>query len=693
MARLRTTRHLTRTAAIVLAVGLVLGALPAAAAGTPHRVPPAIPASAVSQTNRFLNVACATSGACVAVGSYSGAAGTAALLDVEIAGTWNVVTAQLPADASTASTVNVLDAVACPSAGNCVVAGQASVASGTAALVDVETSGTWANDAVPLPANASTSAPNNSLGAVTCASVGNCVAVGSYVNTGGNQQALLVVESSGVWSDVVVPVPADATATAPNDSLNAVACVDAADCAASGSYVNTAGQQQALLVASTSGTWSDVVVPLPANASTSAAANTLDTLSCPAVGGCIAAGSYVDSGGNQQALLVTATAGSWADVPAPLPADESSKPSLNSLNSIACASASSCVTVGVYQNANGFQEALVDTWTAGTWSAVTAPLPPDANVDHPFDTLSAVTCPAVDSCVAVGFYSNVTMGYLYPQALLEVEVDGSWQAGSVKLPPDASTRLAYSVLSSVTCVSILGCAATGLYSDKHGNTQALLDLLGPALSPVSVVPDAPTVVTVVSGHGQAKVSWTPPPTDGGSPITSYTATASPGGHACSTSTGTHCTIRPLVSAPRYTITVTASTVIGTSAPSLATHPITIERPIAGTITIAPFAANSSALATPLAAQVAHLAAVLVLWGDTRVLLSGYSDNRGSVAARRAVSVARARAVQTALLEELADRAVFDVTARAVAKGFANPIAMNGTAAGRAKNRRVVASLR
>jgi hypothetical protein len=41
-------------------------------------------------------------------------------------------------------------------------------------------------------------------------------------------------------------------------------------------------------------------------------------------------------------------------------------------------------------------------------------------------------------------------------------------------------------------------------------------------------PGAPTGVTAKAGNGQATVSFTPPALDGGSPITSYTATSNPG---------------------------------------------------------------------------------------------------------------------------------------------------------------------
>jgi hypothetical protein len=89
------------------------------------------------------------------------------------------------------------------------------------------------------------------------------------------------------------------------------------------------------------------------------------------------------------------------------------------------------------------------------------------------------------------------------------------------------------------------------------------------------VPGAPTGVTGVPGNGQVTVSWNAPGNTGGTGITMYTVTASPGGAQCSTDPATTCTVTGLTNGTPYTFTVTATNSQGTgpaSAPSAAVTP-------------------------------------------------------------------------------------------------------------------------
>ncbi len=92
---------------------------------------------------------------------------------------------------------------------------------------------------------------------------------------------------------------------------------------------------------------------------------------------------------------------------------------------------------------------------------------------------------------------------------------------------------------------------------------------GPASAADSVVPqgavtvpDAPTGVTATAGSGIATVSWSAPADDGGSPITGYTVTASPGGATCSTTETTSCVLTGLTNGTEYTVTVVATNAEG-----------------------------------------------------------------------------------------------------------------------------------
>jgi alpha-tubulin suppressor-like RCC1 family protein len=95
-------------------------------------------------------------------------------------------------------------------------------------------------------------------------------------------------------------------------------------------------------------------------------------------------------------------------------------------------------------------------------------------------------------------------------------------------------------------------------------------------------PDAPTAVNAVAGNGAATVSWSPAG-DGGSPITSYTVTASDvtnpaNGGQTVTGTASPLIVTGLTGGDVYTFAVTATNSVGTSAPSAPSDPVTIGQP-------------------------------------------------------------------------------------------------------------------
>jgi type II secretory pathway pseudopilin PulG len=142
---------------------------------------------------------------------------------------------------------------------------------------------------------------------------------------------------------------------------------------------------------------------------------------------------------------------------------------------------------------------------------------------------------------------------------------------------------------SCTSSSLAPCTVTGL---TNGDTYSFVVTAtnGSGVGPVSApsnsvvpipVPSAPLNPLATPGNAQATVTWSASSSNGGTPITSYTVTATDqttpanGGQTCTWSTGAlTCTLTSLTNGNSYTFTVTATNANGTGPASVATTPVT-----------------------------------------------------------------------------------------------------------------------
>lgn len=222
--------------------------------------------------------------------------------------------------------------------------------------------------------------------------------------------------------------------------------------------------------ATTPASWSAVTAPFPDNSTTTSPGDFLSE-SCPSAAFCAAISSYVAEGTPNQsrAFIDVLSGGTWTAIEAPVPADADTT-SLGSgtfLQTVSCPSVGFCVAVGDYQVWVGgyagydVPAGLIETLSDGVWTATQAPTQDGSGL---FAMLGAVSCATTTSCVAV----DTAYGRI------ETMSDGVWSATTQPLPVGADPTEARA-LNAVTCSSPDSCVAVGNYDETLGSIDTLSD--------------------------------------------------------------------------------------------------------------------------------------------------------------------------------------------------------------------------
>lgn len=458
-------------------------------------------------------IACAKTTSCVGVGTYETTSreGVPMIATMAAAGWSRAISPSLPADHARAYSASGLVGISCPSPNSCVAVGTYEDASRSVLpMLAVQGAGTWgAGFTIGLP----TVAGGNELAhltSVSCVGVGTCTAVGSFTDQRGNPELMVASATSGTWgsaTQVALPAGSGTVAKALGIvELAGVSCTDAADCVAVGSFLDSAGAFVPLHATETAGVWRTAVrAPLPIGASATGSA-ALDSVSCTAAGNCVAVGYDTSAAGRTMPVIERESHGGWSRVIAIGFPKMTPGATAGSLSGVACTTRA-CTAVGGLEASDGTSAPVVLVDDGGRWQ----PLQrvgslPVADPHPPASGLAAVACPAVNACVSVG-------------GLQAVSAQGT-------------------TISSIAMAT--------------------------RITPVRPVADPapPSHVTATPGPGELTATWAPGG-DGGSAISSFTATASPGSASC-TSSGTSCVISGLHDGTRYTVVVTATNVHGTS---------------------------------------------------------------------------------------------------------------------------------
>jgi hypothetical protein len=415
------------------------------------------------------SVSCASAGNCGAGGSYTAGSGAIqAFVASQTKGTWGRAEEVRGTAALNQGGDAQISQVSCASAGNCGAGGFYTDGSGTTqAFVVNESNGIWGT-ARQVPGIAALGR-EASVDVLSCGSAGNCSAGGSYRDGAGNHQALVVNETKGIWGKAE-EVPGTAALNQGGDAhLGAVSCASAGNCSAGGSYFDASGDTQLFVVNEAKGIWGKAE-EMPGTATVSQGTlfgAQLLSLSCASAGNCAAGGYYTDHSGNIVAFVVSETKGTWHTVKeVPGIANQGFAQTL----SVSCATAGNCSAGGTYHASSGTQ-AFVVSETNGTWGTSeevpgTAALNKGGNA-----VIDSVSCGAAGNCAAAGSYNE---GSGHTEAFVVNETKGIWGTSEEVPGTAALNKGGNAVIDSVSCGAAGNCTAGGSYSDGSFHIQAFV---------------------------------------------------------------------------------------------------------------------------------------------------------------------------------------------------------------------------
>jgi hypothetical protein len=335
-----------------------------------------------------------------------------------------------------------LDGISCPVVAGCIAVGFATTSPHPAALIETYAGGTW----TPKALQQGFGFPG--LGAVWCASMTSCVAVGDEgpLESDG-AQPLVETLSDGTWTPDTPPLPA----TGITGSLDAISCVTAAWCVAAGFVADSQDNTYGLIEVLSNGTWTPEIAPTPSQSTQSG----IRSVQCFTPTSCDAVGFY---GGlsSSNGLLETLSGNEWT---------ASALGGAGILDSVSCPSSSSCLAVGSKVHGGSYTETLSGT----TWTGGTLPRPGAGNGNG----MAGVSCPkSVSSCVAMGGWHDPQPHHHFPRLLVETESHGTWTPSEIPAPSGLMN------VKGIACPKISACVAIGPRDIDGGPAEAAIEQPG-----------------------------------------------------------------------------------------------------------------------------------------------------------------------------------------------------------------------
>lgn len=370
------------------------------------------------------------------------------------------------------------------SAARCALATAAvvslAVLAGLVLVTDVSASAEWQNAA---PAQFATGVqdvrPYEEVWSVSCASAGNCTAVGSFTNSDSSEEAFTMTSADGSWGQArraEFAAGVQLSGRSASGLLTSVSCVSVGNCTAVGKFRSPNGIE-AFTMTSSGGTWTEGrPAEFATNVQHASPFARFNSVSCVAPGTCVAVGGFTRAAGGYVAFTMASSGGSWSEGrPVEFaPNVEHATPSAT-LTSVSCVSVGNCTAVGYFRNQVGDDEAFTVTLSGGTWGQArraefdsTDPSVPSAN---PSAQLYSVSCVSVGNCTAVGGFGPTTGRF---QAFTVTQSGGVWGvARPAEFAANTQNTFLFAQFDSVSCVSEGNCTAVGFFTNNAGGQEAI----------------------------------------------------------------------------------------------------------------------------------------------------------------------------------------------------------------------------
>jgi hypothetical protein len=331
--------------------------------------------------------------------------------------------------------------------------------------------GTWGR-AIEVPGLASMNTSGDaSVSQVSCASPGNCSAVGSYAPATNVVQAFVANEVNRKWQRAI-EAPGSATLNKDNGGfMTSVDCSSPGNCSAAGFYTEAQAVFRVMVESEVSGKWRPAARLLGTPLFTHASYASIGVLACGSVGNCSASGEYSDRPDFNHVFLVNEVRGHWErafELPGTTLLNAEGN---DQVSAMSCPSAGNCSAGGAISTSLSTSTAFVVNERNGRWGSELSVPGVDALAKEGNATVTSVSCPSAGTCTAVGTY-NVSA--IRQGVFVANEVHGRWTAAKELSGIKALSHGYVAQAGHVSCPSLGNCATGGSFAPTASDYQAFV---------------------------------------------------------------------------------------------------------------------------------------------------------------------------------------------------------------------------